>query len=125
MGLALDIMSGKIAIITVYIVCNSTISSTGEKTAVAIQYRSLMQHVHENKRTEVHPHHHLILDLHAWISHLQSDDTSIILLMDNNEDILQHNGSFNPLHYTSSHIHSPTHYVLLPTLCHTYPPTYI
>jgi hypothetical protein len=80
--------SKTIVMITEYRVCNSSISSTGDTTASAQQFCSLQQASNkEGSLTTPHPHCQMLLDLKAWISKLQSEQCSIILCIDNNEDI--------------------------------------
>jgi exonuclease III len=116
-------------------------ASLGEKTAAAQQFRTLMQHTSGTGRSDVpHPHRQFMLDLQAWITSLQQSGTYIIILMDNNEDIVQHQGSCIPLEYIQNTIlRAPNHNAALATQLQScnlvdslavqhpppFPPTYI
>jgi hypothetical protein len=89
----------RITFITGYRVCNSSISSVGEKTALKQQYRHLSAKWREyNWQSSPDPHRQFILDLQAWIEVLISENHAIILSLDNNEDLLTSTGQFMPLH---------------------------
>jgi hypothetical protein len=84
---------------------NASIAEIGDKTAAAQKYRSLMHGVSNSNLTKVpHPHRQCMLDLKAWIASLQQNGSLIIFMMDNNEDVLQHQGLYSPLEYTQSKI---------------------
>jgi len=58
-----------------------------------------------------------MLDLQAWIASLQQNGSYVILLMDSNEDIQQHQGSYTPLEYTETRlIKAANHNASLATL---------
>jgi hypothetical protein len=64
-----------------------------------------------------HPHQQCMLDLQAWIASLQQNGSYVILLMDSNEDIQQHQGSYTPLEYTETRlIKAANHNASLATL---------
>ncbi len=88
----------QIALITAYRVSNSSISSLGDTTAATQKHRTLLHDAALWDTSKYNqPHLQLLLYLQAWISHLQEEGMSIILHIDNNEDILTHSGDFHPL----------------------------
>ncbi len=90
----------KIMIVTAYRVCKAPASSLGEKTASIQQFRTILAKFNEEKRDEIpNPHRQFILDLQSWLEEMKRDGTSIILCLDNNEDLLAHQGSFHQLEY--------------------------
>jgi hypothetical protein len=108
----------EVVIISVYRACNASISAIGDKTAAAQQYRSIIQKSNASKSTKIpHPHRQCMLDLQAWITILQKKGSYVIVIMDNNEDILQHQGSYSPLeNIETSLIRALTHNASLATL---------
>lgn len=101
----------KVTFITAYRVCNTNASSVGEKTAYKQQYRHLSSKWREYKWTSSpDPHRQLILDLQAWIEKLIEADHSIILALDNNEDLLSIRGHYMPLDSdTTKHVFNQHH----------------
>ncbi len=86
--------------VTAYRVCKAPASSLGEKTANMQQFRTILAKFSEEQRDEIpNPHRQFILDLQSWLEDIKRDGTSIILCLDNNEDLLAHQGSFHQLEY--------------------------
>jgi hypothetical protein len=75
------------------------------------QFRSLLQYYNNTEHQATpDPHRQFVLDLQAWIAHLRSENISIILSLDGNEDLSPNKGSFYPLHYQDgTHIYAPRH----------------
>jgi hypothetical protein len=81
---------------TAYRVSQKTYSSAGPKSAYMQQYEYLRFH---KLSTTPEPNRQFILDLQAWIGHLQGEGHRIILNMDNNEYFYSADGSIHPLNY--------------------------
>jgi hypothetical protein len=89
-----------ITIISAYRVSQKSSSSLGVKTAYMQQYRALQsQFLSKQDLQTPAPNKQLILDLQAWIQHLQSQGHHIILNMDNNDDLYGSEGKIHPLPY--------------------------
>jgi hypothetical protein len=101
-----------ITIITAYRVCNTTLSSTGEKTAYKQQFRLLSSRWREqNLNSTPDPHRQFIVDLQSWIGSLVDQQHKIILALDNNEDISSEDGNILPIrHQGHNHPVCPQHY---------------
>jgi hypothetical protein len=97
-------LSTKITIITAYRVSQKSSLSVGPKTAFMQQYRSIQAEFLRNKIVDTipDPNRQFILDLQAWISHLQAADHQIILNLDNNEDLYSAEGAVHPVTYNPS-----------------------
>jgi len=107
-----------ITIVSAYRVCQKS-PTTGVKMAFMQQFWSLQSklNLRKSSKTPV-PNKQFILDLQAWIQHLQSQGHLIILNLDNNEDLYKaegsiHNLQYNPDGITKEHSSRP------------FPPTYI
>jgi hypothetical protein len=134
------ILQGKgdrsVAIITAYRSCKSTFDSAGDTTSYMQQYRSLLQYnTSFGRRSTPDPHRQFVLDLQAWISKLRSDNISIILSLDSNEDTTDRKGNFYPLEFQEGVFpYAPNHdgsmatlaatCGLLDVLSHFHPPPY-
>jgi hypothetical protein len=110
------ILTGKkskaIALITAYRPCSNSPRSAGDKTVYMQQFRTLLAHATSKESTSTpDPHRQFILDMQAWISHLQEQGHSIILCLDSNENLnSMENGRYDPLEYNNgSFIQSATH----------------
>jgi hypothetical protein len=135
--------SMKITIITAYRVNQKTPSSAGPKTAFMQQYGAIQTELLKQNivNHSPDPHRQFILDLHAWIGHLQTDDHQIILNLDNSEDLYLADGLVQKLPYDATKLTSSgTHDGSLRTLAiscglidilsihhseRPFPPTYI
>jgi exonuclease III len=120
-GGTLTAVTKKITFITGYRVCNSSINSVGEKTALKQQYRHLSEKWREYKwHSSPNPHRQFILDLQAWIESLILDNHAIILALDNNKDLLATAGQFHPLGSDlTKHVNNQNHDGSLATLATT------
>jgi hypothetical protein len=67
-----------VTIITAYRVSQKATSSAGPKTAFMQQYRSIQAEFLRNNIVTPDPNRQFILDLQAWIGHLQANDHRII-----------------------------------------------
>jgi hypothetical protein len=94
-------LSSKVTIITAYRVSQKTLASAGPKTAFMQQYRAIQSEFLRCNKVNVTPNpgRQLILDLQAWICHLQSNGHSIILNLDYNDDFYSAEGSANHVTY--------------------------
>jgi hypothetical protein len=103
-------LSTKITIITAYRVSQKTYSSAGPKSAYMQQYRAIQaEYLRLHKlSTTPEPNCQFILDLQAWIGHLQQEGHRIILNMDNNEEFYSADGSIHPLNYNADSLTSCT-----------------
>jgi len=135
------ILTGKgsktIALITAYRPCSNSPRSAGDKPVYMQQFPTLLGHATPTKSTSTpDPHRQFILDIQAWISHLQEQEHSIILCLDSNENLnSMDNGCYDPLEYNNgSFIQSATHSGtvssmvttcgLIDTLAYLHPPPY-
>lgn len=94
-------------------------STIGVKTAYMQQVRALKsKNTTQNYPSE--PNEQFILDLQAWLQHLQTEGHKIMLCLDNNKDFYSSEGSLYPLRYQLySHIRDNSHNGSLCTLAIT------
>jgi hypothetical protein len=111
----------KVAVVTAYRVCKAQASSLGKKTASITQYCTIAAKFDEEKRTDKpNPRRHFILDLQSWLEDMKNDGNLIILCLDNNEDLLAHQGSSHQLEYKEdTFINDSQHDGTLATLART------
>lgn len=101
----------KVTFITGYSVCNSSISSVGEKLALKQKYCHLSSKWREyNWQSNPDPHHQFILDLQVWIETLMLENHAIVLALDNNEDMSATSSQYMPLNsdlsnQVTNHLH--------------------
>ena len=89
-----------ITIVSAYRVSQKSSTSLGIKTAYMQQYRSLQSHFLKSKKLQTpEPNRQFIIDLQAWLQHLQSQGHQLILNLDNNDDLYISEGSIHPLPY--------------------------
>jgi hypothetical protein len=131
-----------ITVISAYRVSQKSSSSLGVKTAYMQLYRALQAQLLEKEVLSApEPNKQFILDLQAWVQHLQVQGHQIILNLDNNEDLYNSGGTIHPLAYnpdgpTSDNLHNGSLWTLAMTcglidilaIHHSerpFPPTYI
>jgi hypothetical protein len=96
-------LSSKVTIITAYRVSQKSLSSAGPKSAYIQQYRAIQSEFLRHNIGDIpNPSRQFILDLQAWICHLQEEGHLIILNLDNNEDFYLAEGSVHHLYYNAN-----------------------
>lgn len=91
----------KILIITAYQVCLQTATSTAPKTSTSLQLCKLSALYRSAEyETDPIPRRQFIIDLQAWIEHMQRDNHDIILFIDANEAITEAHGQVLSMEYT-------------------------
>jgi hypothetical protein len=89
-----------VTFISAYRVSQKHSSSVGMKTAYMQKYRAIkakyLQHQHTSNPS---PQRQIILDLQAWIQHLQENNHQIVLNIDYNDDFYLADSSILPLQF--------------------------
>jgi hypothetical protein len=89
-----------ITIVLAYRLCQKSAGSAGLKTAYMQQFRTLQDKlINQKSMASLLPNKQFILDLHAWIQHLQTQGHLIVLNVDNNDDLYNMEGSIISLPY--------------------------
>jgi hypothetical protein len=80
-------------------VCQQTISTAGQTTAMMQQFRSLSKKFREAEmKVDPKPRMQFTIDLQAWLEKKNRDGYSIILSIDANEELTEQ-GQLSPLNF--------------------------
>jgi len=91
----------KVLLITAYRVCVQSPMLSGPKTSTSQQFRKLSEkHRSAEYVDDPVPRRQFVIDLHAWIQHMQRTSHNIILCIDANEAISDEAGQVLSLEYT-------------------------
>ena len=96
----------RVTLIPAFRVCSQTLSACGQTMATAQQHRELSRKFQQegNANDDPRPRLQFIIDLQAWIQHIQSKGHDIILALDANEDTSGRIGKHSPV---NCQLHSP------------------